>query len=289
MGYGKRERDHLMKFLRYTCVFTISLMGLQAFPQSLFKTCGDTTKLSAGIFDADGDGDLNDAEQTAYVRNRDVPGFCFIDTDRDGQISLDEIQSYLTLADEQTAPTLVDLADQFPNGDPVRVVEVDRDYRARSPKSPISPVLIRRSLSDMSPLEHDGSVLLSSPVPRSKAKGAFLSYSKDIEANTEVWQARGAIGYPILVTNTGTAGTEQKSVFSGWALSPAVVFDRSSSSDDEAKEVDKLEFSLVSEWEWSGGFIDSQFFRLMPSYTLRQKPQDRLEENPGMGAARSTS
>ncbi len=138
---------------------------------------------------------------------------------------------------------------------------------------------VRRNIQDVSMLEDD--------INSSGNQGALLSYTRNIEDDSSIWELRGLLAYS-RIYSLYQPDKKSNSRFSRWAFTPTLLFDRVSNEntnqddkpvttdDGSAEEADdedvsRLSFAPVFEFEWfdhtGEDILNAHYLRLIPEYT----------------------
>jgi hypothetical protein len=229
------------------CFFTISV----AFAQK--------EKITVESFDTNDNGMIDPGKEAEVFYKHKNSIVKEMDKNLDGTISPEELDTFKKKVDGDIILDLVDFADIRGSRPGVPVEEIKGRYgMKKAPKSPIPGLLIRRKSEDIN--------ILQGAKGFNKTQGALFAYSRDVENDNEIWQARGAVMYPIRKNIKNAFPTREKTVFSAWSFVPGVSFDRLSNAKNEKKDLDSLAIRLGLDYEFAGGFWDAQYIRVAPVY-----------------------
>lgn len=174
-------------------------------------------------------------------------------------ISSEELDKYIEQVKKDIELYEFDFNDTLNNRSGIPLPEAKSLYeKQKAPKSPIPGLLIRRKSEDIT-ITKDSQAF-------NKTQGALFAYTRDIQNDNDIWQARGALLYPLRHNIKGAYPKPDKKVFSSISLVPGITFDRLSNDKDESKDLNSLSFQLGIEAEWAGGFFDTQYLRVSPVY-----------------------
>lgn len=187
------------------------------------------------------DGTLSQAEAEAYLKHRISPVYKELDKDKDGTISSEELQKHVEATSDQAGE---EYQEDFPTEErPTEVAKVQRIAGDRKPGTAPFGLRIRRA--------HDSWSVLKSGTAFAKAKGALVSYSRDLEASTDTWQVRAALLRPF-GPKKAKAPVPGEFMLTDWAVTPSLAVDRVETSSASIKDADSLTFKLDGEWEFFG-------------------------------------
>lgn len=199
-------------------------------------------------FDTNRDRKLDQAEWEAFHRHRIASEKRDIDTNRDGKISDAEREAY----EVTTRQRVQDAVDDY-TGE-LDVSEIERDFPPPAKGSlktirELTKVRLRRSIADASLLTQESEASFK------MAQSAIFSYRRDFEEESDIWEARGAVAYPLLeATST--------------AVLASISLDRSEDESDDGSEtnsfVPRLSFERL--FESQGRSIPSLYFRAAGAY-----------------------
>lgn len=206
-------------------------------------------------------------EAEAFLKHAKDNLYRTIDSDKDGQISDAERDSYERAARKSIAEWLCDYDVLRDGRSGLPLEEANSAFSPQFKKEPAEKkraawqenVLVRRS--------HEDVAILSEAKDFKKAEGSQFAYTRDYEDDNDIWQARGAVIYSQVVS-TGFSPTRSMGGITAYSLLPSVSFDRVSNRNNRDKDVDSLVFRLGTEIEYSGGssLLESQYWRANIAY-----------------------
>lgn len=235
-------------YLAVTCVF---------YSKYLFA-------LDADDFDFNGNGKIDPGkESNIFLKHVNDKNFSKIDTNKDGEISNDEIDIYEKKLEEKITIDLIDFEDR--NGLSVKqanmfyLPDVLRKKEEKSKPEWVKNIYLRRSHEDVG--------VLARPKDAKKVKGAIFAYTRDHEKSNDIWQAKGALMYNKRIP-TEFIPTQDKGGITAYSILPSITFDRASNDNDEKKEVNSLVFRIGPQIEYMGGtsLFNSQYYQLNLAY-----------------------
>jgi hypothetical protein len=216
-------------------------------------------KLTASKFDFNGNGKIDPGhEAETLLKHVNSELYKEADADLDGQVSADELKSYKDNLDKNLSQKLSVAVNEF--GTVAKSTnEVNKLYLGKNtPLFQPFGLMLRREAEDFT--------ILSQPEEFSKSKGAHFGFTRDILNDNDVWQAQGALIRPFVFEDTSLPSF-LSGIVSAMTLAPAIVFDRSTTQNNSAQDVNLLQFKLVSETELENlPLLDFLYFRAIPFY-----------------------
>ena len=216
--------------------------------------------LDAKDFDFNRNNSIDPGEEAiAFFRHFASSVYRDFDRNKDGIIQLTEEKEHLREIEEDVEDLLDEYNLKRGTRDAVPVTEINRSYgQLASKPNSLGGFLIRE--------KHEDVTVLNYPSQFRRAKGATLSFSRNIGENENMWTLRGAILRPFR-KSTDRAPNSSKMVLTSYSFSPSLSFDRVKHSKNHENDIDSLVFRLGLEIEYGGGgLFQLQYFRINLGY-----------------------
>ena len=204
---------------------------------------GPTSALAAKASDVDIDGDkvISSREfalywDQIYGAELKVP-LSIADSNRDGMLDASEVakaNEILTQIQKKTEARLVEFAEDYPNGMPIK------DFAEAYATSDLSEVRGKTILENSGLLireDHESIDFGTAAKKRSKAKAATLSFTRNEKADESAFAFKGALMRPFFLDRDGDKSNE-------WAITPSLYINYLDNEDDDKKDVETLEVRL---------------------------------------------
>ena len=197
--------------LRNRCISTFAVLFVSCF---LLTTSNAVAAVDAAKFDFNGNGHIDPGkEATAFLRHVSSRVYREVDKNNDGKIQPKERKEYFRGIESDVEDLLDEYNGKRGTRDAMPVTEANRTFgQPMSTPTSFDGVLIREKHEDVTVLK-DASQFKS-------AKGAILSFSRNIAENENTWALRGAILRPV-------KGPSFKETFlTSYSIVPSISFDR---------------------------------------------------------------
>ena len=205
---------------------------------------------------------LDKEELANLLKHRFVKfGFADIDINNDGVIDNKELESVNALSEQLIANKLREIQEIYGDREYYSIEQI-KEYLKDS-KQFMSNFLVRNSYKCISFDQDFGE-------RTNLVDGATFSFSRDFLNNNNSWAAKGAL---LFHARAWTIGKTDKPNDNLWHrhfghlnavnLIPSISLDRQATSNSNKNEVDKLVMRFGGEAEVMGGWLDSQYWRLM--------------------------
>lgn len=242
-------------------VHRVSSLATLASAFCLLLTSGTVAALDATDFDFNGNGIIEPGEEAiAFFRHVSSLVYRQVDTNKDGEIQPDERRAYHRYIEAEVEDLLDEYEQRRGNRSGIPIIETNSVFLSSTDRrTSFGGLLIRE--------RHEDVTVLQDPSQFRRAKGAVLSFLRDITKNENTWTARGAIIRPFR-KSTGKTPTSNETILTSYSVVPSISLDRVNKSKNQQYEVDSLVFRLGTEFEYGGGgLFELQYFRANLGYS----------------------
>ena len=271
--------------------FRSSILPILVSGLLLLISSGSEAAVDATDFDFNGNGSIDPGKEAiAFFRHAHSSIYQQLDANKDGTIQPEERTEYHRYIEAEVEDSLVEYDQLRGNRGGITIAEVNSFFGTPAAKrSSFGGVLVRE--------RHEDITVLQGSSQFRRAKGAILSFSRDISENENTWTMRGAILRPFRMP-TGKAATSERTTLTSYAVVPSISLDRVNKSKNQQYEVDSLVFRLGTEFEvGGGGLFQLQYLRanlgystdvnLRSSVPIAEFQWEPVALNWGIGTSRS--
>jgi len=227
----------------------------------LLSTSGTVAAVDATDFDFNGNGIIDPGEEAiAFLRHVNSLLYREVDSNEDGEIQPDERRTYHRYSDGDVEDLLDEYEQRRGDRRGIPIAEAGSVFQGPTAKrNSFGGVLVRERHEDVTVLQDSSRFR--------RAKGAVLSFLRDVTENESTWTVRGAILRPFR-KSTGKAPTTKETILTSYSVVPSISLDRVNKSKSQQYEVDSLVFRLGTEFEYGGGSLfELQYLRANLGYS----------------------
>ena len=259
------------KYITFNAIFSVvffsvaqsSLLAQETNEEDNICSDDKFTQEDIKCFDLDDNDFISEVEYEAFIKHRDNEVYRKLDTDKNGEISSDELGKYQRNVGKDIQFKLA--IEEFKNFATLEGEPKDELSKKEAARIAIGPTVGSPQINllgfQLREQYEDIRAFGSAKKDFKRFKGASLLFTSDFENNNDIFQAKGAIFRPIKISSKKVPSGSNM-VFTGAAINPGVSFDRKDNSSSDDQDVNVLEFRLGSELEFSGGgFVDSLYLR----------------------------